>query len=505
MEGWIIVGIVLLVIFCSNGKGTSDKFPGIEKAYNTLQKLPVDEKKVMEKHINDLIFIVKNNIQSLPEDVLNLEYTKKTINAFVWYYAMCVFFKKFKQEQCYMLLTIVLDKLDKDKIIKFKDFDTRIFKDNRFSDMPIMIEFYSKFHSHNNTIILVFIEKYMESVTGKKVRYMNQKPQEQQKQDKERKNNETDEDFKKIVDDFVERSRPAIRQWVEHLGEEIKETEKEKRKVASVNGIELSQDNDLNILDRPDKTQEYWKAREQVGSFLEERFKKYDGFRWIRVEPMSPKFDDMSFAYKNKIFSVLIYIKYSDDDMLSKRERDRFVKECSSNNLIPCIFPINDKQSLSLLSDEHWNLYDIRTNEIIDPLTVATDEKTMMSEYEFNNMAVDIVKNYIRKEKMKFESYCDIVGIFPQIWFEDKNNEMSWVYVNYSTTGKFSDINHELNKLIKGMPQFNGYMAQVGLICAEKGGPYRGAGFYVKFNGIEKIYAARRDTGHGYGINVKIQ
>lgn len=230
MEGWIIVGIVLLVIFCSKGKGTSDKFPGIEKAYNTLQKLPVDEKKVMEKHINDLIFIVKNNIQSLPEDVLNLEYTKKTINAFVWYYAMCVFFKKFKQEQCYMLLTIVLDKLDKDKIIKFKDFDTRIFKDNRFSDMPIMIEFYSKFHSHNNTIILVFIEKYMESVTGKKVRYMNQKPQEQQKQDKERKNNETDEDFKKIVDDFVERSRPAIRQWVEHLGEEIKETEKEKRK-----------------------------------------------------------------------------------------------------------------------------------------------------------------------------------------------------------------------------------------------------------------------------------
>lgn len=132
---------------------------------------------------------------------------------------------------------------------------------------------------------------------------------------------------------------------------------------------------------------------------------------------MSPKFDDMSFAYKNKIFSVLIDIKYSGDDMLSKRERDRFVKECSSNNLIPCIFLINDKQSLSLLSDEHWNLYDIRTNEIINPLTVATDEKTMMSEYEFNNMAVDIVKNYIRKEKMKFESYCGILAIFKTIVF----------------------------------------------------------------------------------------
>lgn len=60
-------------------------------------------------------------------------------------------------------------------------------------------------------------------------------------------------------------------------------------------------------------------------------------------------------------------------------------------------------------------------------------------------------------------------------------------------------------KLITGMPQFNGYIAQVGLACAEKDGPYRGAGFYIKFNGIEKIYSAHRDTGHGYGIEIKIK
>ena len=63
----------------------------------------------------------------------------------------------------------------------------------------------------------------------------------------------------------------------------------------------------------------------------------------------------------------------------------------------------------------------------------------------------------------------------------------------------------EQEQLIKGMPQFNGYVAQVGLACAEKEGPYRGAGFYVKFNGIKKIYDAHRDTGHGYGIKVKVQ
>ena len=141
----------------------------------------------------------------------------------------------------------------------------------------------------------------------------------------------------------------------------------------------------------------------------------------------------------------------------------------------------------------------------INPLVVATDEKVMMSDYEFNNMAVSIVKDYIRKEKMKFESYCDIIGIYPQIWFKDENDEMSWIYVIYSTNGKFSNVSKELDKLITGMPQFNGYIAQVGLACAEKDGPYRGAGFYIKFNGIEKIYSAHRDTGHGYGIEIKIK
>lgn len=169
------------------------------------------------------------------------------------------------------------------------------------------------------------------------------------------------------------------------------------------------------------------------------------------------------------------------------------------------IFPIKNKKTLLSLPDDEWNLYDIRTNELVNPLVVATDEKVMMSDYEFNNMAVSIVKDYIRKEKMKFESYCDIIGIYPQIWFKDENDEMSWIYVIYSTNGKFSNVSKELDKLITGMPQFNGYIAQVGLACAEKDGPYRGAGFYIKFNGIEKIYSAHRDTGHGYGIEIKIK
>lgn len=362
----------------------------------------------------------------------------------------------------FIILTIVIDKLDKEGIIKHKDFDARIYKDERFILMLQMMPIFSGQPANRNTLILVFIEKYMESLTGQKVRYMNENTK-----------------------------------------------EKEKRKTAGVNGIDTTNDSKLDMLDRPDKTEDYWEARNMTGSFLEERLKKHKGFSWIRVEPMFPKFDDMSFAYKNKIFSVLIDVGYSKNENLTTQEKDRFIKECTTHNLIPCIFPIKNKKTLLSLPNDEWNLYDIRTNELVNPLVVATDEKVMMSDYEFNNMAVGIVKDYIRKEKMKFESYCDIIGIYPQIypqiWFKDENNEMSWIYVIYSTNGKFSNVTKELDKLITGMPQFNGYIAQVGLACAEKDGPYRGAGFYIKFNGIEKIYSAHRDTRHGYGIEIKIK
>ena len=40
----------------------------------------------------------------------------------------------------------------------------------------------------------------------------------------------------------------------------------------------------------------------------------------------------------------------------------------NSINFEESIFPVYDRENLSLLSEDHWNLYDIRTNEIINPL-----------------------------------------------------------------------------------------------------------------------------------------
>ena len=50
-------------------------------------------------------------------------------------------------------------------------------------------------------------------------------------------------------------------------------------------------------------------------------------------------------------------------------------------------------------------------------------------------MGVQTVMQYIEKEKGKINSYCDVVGIEPQIWFE-KNGKTSYVIVRSNPPGK---------------------------------------------------------------------
>ena len=81
------------------------------------------------------------------------------------------------------LLLALLPKLlrNQRRIIKHKDFDARIYKDERFILMLQMMPIFSGQPANRNTLILVFIEKYMESLTGQKVRYMNENTKEKEK------------------------------------------------------------------------------------------------------------------------------------------------------------------------------------------------------------------------------------------------------------------------------------------------------------------------------------
>jgi hypothetical protein len=159
------------------------------------------------------------------------------------------------------------------------------------------------------------------------------------------------------------------------------------------------------LIDRPEPSEIFLWARQMAGIQLQEQFSfnnktnvnsSYDGFKWIKPELTYPSFDNLTFAYKNSIFSVIIELIDEKGTSFTKQQRDRLLKACDENNLIPCLFKIrfNEKgNSLfgRLLVDNHqedfelivieqgWNICDARTNQKIDPLVLATEKRTSQS------------------------------------------------------------------------------------------------------------------------------
>lgn len=254
----------------------------------------------------------------------------------------------------------------------------------------------------------------------------------------------------------------------------------------------------LYIIERPEESKLFLSARDTMGRYIQTKmnenggFTTNQGFAWLRKELTSPSFDDMNFKYKNQVFSLLVELKTNNKNILPENRKKIFYEECKNNNLIPCLFPI-DAKTLTPLG-KGWNLYNLITNDYIDPLKIATDDEIEMSDWEFNNFAIFNVLQFLNKNGYKIHSFCDAPGIIPQIWFKDKNRKPAWVIVKYYFyPTKYEDVKiNEVDRVAAMVKQYDGYIAKVGLMPIEKNKTCRGAGFYLNIRDIEQVYWVKK-------------
>ena len=108
-------------------------------------------------------------------------------------------------------------------------------------------------------------------------------------------------------------------------------------------------------------------------------------------------------------------------------------------------------------------------------------------------------------------SYCDVLQIDPQIWFDDASGNRCWVLVRHLKNSNEAAISHWVG-LEKSNPQlkaYDGFFAGVSLassapiLCdidgnliplserfSGKAPLYRGNQFYVKFDGLQRIHVS---------------
>lgn len=269
----------------------------------------------------------------------------------------------------------------------------------------------------------------------------------------------------------------------------------------------------MEILDRPEPSRKFLEERTRAMLNIQQKFDKFnaslksekESFRWIKTELSYPSFDDFTFAYKNKIFSVIVEIaeKINGKRVSFGNEQrvKRLLDECRKNNLTPCIYPVikNSDGGYIFLgypaSLGCWNLVEPGTRRFIDPIEEASDELIEVSEWEFQNLAVGIVSKYLSANSFKLLSYCDILGIEPNIWFENDSEKKCWVEVLYTT---YPDNNKSFS--FKNWPaevlKHDGYKAVVSFAKPDdfSGKIYRAQEVFVNFDGIEQVYKSNNQN-----------
>lgn len=237
-------------------------------------------------------------------------------------------------------------------------------------------------------------------------------------------------------------------------------------------------------------------------------------FTWIRPEITNPSFDDLNFRYKNQVFSVLIKIFHQGRELSEPRREIPFIRETKANNLVPCVFPVNFEfaattsphgygvvietgknptHELVMQDPKGWNLFHVETNKKINPLEMADDTPVLMSAYEMQNFAIQIVRNQLEKEGLRIESFCDAPTVLPHIWFRDKEGKLGWIVVKYGPNEK-SIAAPDGNQIARGpIAEDNGYFAPVGIQPMKGNKAYRGIGYYVNYSGLINIYKGTKE------------
>ncbi|MCR5265198.1 MAG: hypothetical protein K6E29_01225 [Cyanobacteria bacterium RUI128] len=209
-------------------------------------------------------------------------------------------------------------------------------------------------------------------------------------------------------------------------------------------------------------------ARNIAGNRIQNMINTLEGCRWLRAEYTYPSFDSMNFAYKNKIFSVVIDIRDEEGNSYIPEEYvKRQLYAAEVYNLVPCkyIVTVDNPEAPDLSSlkpaNEGWNLFNTKTEEEVIPEQTATDEKTEMSEWEMRTIGIRFIMNYLKSKKYIVRNFQDTLEVDPQIWFEDANGKRSWVLLRCSKSGEELKKPEKMNEIIRRCFKFDGYYIHI--------------------------------------------
>lgn len=186
------------------------------------------------------------------------------------------------------------------------------------------------------------------------------------------------------------------------------------------------------------------------------------GWSWMQTYPQPMSFQHLCISYKSYVLCIIIGLYRVKDGqgelLVDDQFNERLLSECEKYNLTPCIFLIDCADGCPCSNE--LNLIDARTHEKLVLEELKEDNEGVMSAWEINNLGVRYACEYLRKQGITKISYCDVIGIHPQIWFE-RDGERCYALVRSIPAG----LSNEKFEITTGLrvkyEKYNGYFFDV--------------------------------------------
>lgn len=213
---------------------------------------------------------------------------------------------------------------------------------------------------------------------------------------------------------------------------------------------------------------------------------------WLKANLDPPFLEHLSFRLGNQLF----FIRIEDVDGTlevpgTRRGLHLVATGCKGH---ACLMPMRRQGATWEPVRSDWGLLDAQTGEPINPVELVSDERIEMTDWEVQDFAVQIVRDWLVKQGRKLMSWQGNPSVDPSIWFVgDEGPE--WVVVRAARyPRKTAEPPSNWGAIAAGCARIGrtGHFASVSFANADEGvapdgSParlWRGHGMHVNFEGI---------------------
>ncbi len=150
------------------------------------------------------------------------------------------------------------------------------------------------------------------------------------------------------------------------------------------------------------------------------------GLGWLKASLTPPFLEHLSFRLGNQLF--FLRVEDVDDHLETPGNPEGLFKIAEDCKGHACIMPMKKLKGEWQPVEPGWNLLHAHTGKPLDPVSLISDEKVEMTDWELQDLAVQVVRQAIEKQGHRIMSWQANPAVNPSLWFVGPNGP-EWVIV----------------------------------------------------------------------------